>query len=1034
MRKLLQLLLLLFTLPTFSCVLTVNMIDTYGDGWNGNSITINVNGTAVLTNITIASGSTGTYTFNANTGDVVTISYNNSGSWDYENEYTITNENGAEVFEDGQGGVDPTGGTFTVDCSATPPPPPANDMPCDAISLDPITTNCNYQQFTTDMALNLSGVPNPTCGSFAGGDVWFSAVVPASGRLTVSITAAGMIEGDIAIYSGPNCNTLTQVRCMASSWAVPMPSINIVTGDGLAGQTVWIRVWEPNNDNQGTFNICAFETPPPPANNEPCGGIPIPVNVDCNFSTYSTMSATGSTIPNPSCAWSYAGGDVWFTAVVPASGRLAVQLGAAMMTDAGIAIYSGPDCTTLTELRCQESTWGMPTTTYVFELDGLAGQTVWIRVWEPDNDNQGTFNICAFEPDPMLEVTTTTYTYDELITEVLITGCLQAFNVEYDGPDYSIGAFSHGTSFGMESGVIMGSGPVVEITGDNSVMDNGWITSNTNVQNDVADISSDNGGSTNINDQVIIEFDFIPSSDLTEFDFVFASDEYPGFEHTQYNDVFAFFLSGPGITGPYTDNAINVALVPGTTDVPITISTVNGTDNAAYFAQYVTAGEMPSTGGFTVPITAYLSGLTPCETYHIKFVIADAADGILNSYVMFEAGSFSSGGDVLMSHYASVGNSNEVYEGCENYWVFSRVDTTSNDSLQVVLQISGSAENGVDITPFPASFWLVPGQNSDTIYYSALIDNIAEGTEYIVFALENGCPCSVTTTNDTIWVYDNFDLQAEISNDVLSCGSEAINLNSFINPALDPSIVTWIWSTGATTQNITVNPLSTTTYYVTVSDPCNQTTELSVTVTIVPELSASFTLADSVCAGETTTLTFTGFSGPDATYTWNFDGATVISGSGTGPFELMWTNTGNRNISLLISDNGCTSTANATIVVSAVPTTPFIIGEILCAGGSMNVTYTGTASSTATYNWDFDGATIISGSGQGPYQITWNTPGNYTIYLNSVSENGCTSLSTTSSPVFVPESLVLTLATQDASCNGLCNGSVTATVEGGVER
>lgn len=71
----------------------------------------------------------------------------------------------------------------------------------------------------------------------------------------------------------------------------------------------------------------------------------------------------------------------------------------------------------------------------------------------------------------------------------------------------------------------------------------------------------------------VLEFDFIPNAEGVSFDFIFASEEYSEFVNNIYNDVFGFFVSGPGINGPFSNNGINVALVPNTID-PISINTI----------------------------------------------------------------------------------------------------------------------------------------------------------------------------------------------------------------------------------------------------------------------------------------------------------------------------------------------------------------------------------------------------------------------------------------------------------------------------
>ena len=83
-----------------------------------------------------------------------------------------------------------------------------------------------------------------------------------------------------------------------------------------------------------------------------------------------------------------------------------------------------------------------------------------------------------------------------------------------------------------------------------------------------------NNSTTPIKNVAILEFDFVATGLSLNFDFVFGSEEYPEYVNSPYNDAFGFFLSGPGITGPYSLGAKNIALSP-TTTTPISIGTVN---------------------------------------------------------------------------------------------------------------------------------------------------------------------------------------------------------------------------------------------------------------------------------------------------------------------------------------------------------------------------------------------------------------------------------------------------------------------------
>ena len=76
--------------------------------------------------------------------------------------------------------------------------------------------------------------------------------------------------------------------------------------------------------------------------------------------------------------------------------------------------------------------------------------------------------------------------------------------------------------------------------------------------------------------------------------------------------------------------------------------------------------------------------------------------------------------------------------------------------------------------------------------------------------------------------------------------------------------------------------------------------------------------------------------------------------------------------------------------VIQVATADFTADDVICLGETATITYTGTGTTGATYNWDFGSGTIISGSGAGPYEISWANGGPQNVSL-IVDENGCTS-------------------------------------------
>ena len=70
------------------CEFSIVLTDAYGDGWNGNSLDVLVNGEVVLDDIATQNEddlNPVTFTFAVATGDVIDVTYDDSGTWDGEN-------------------------------------------------------------------------------------------------------------------------------------------------------------------------------------------------------------------------------------------------------------------------------------------------------------------------------------------------------------------------------------------------------------------------------------------------------------------------------------------------------------------------------------------------------------------------------------------------------------------------------------------------------------------------------------------------------------------------------------------------------------------------------------------------------------------------------------------------------------------------------------------------------------------------------------------------------------------------------------
>lgn len=266
----------------------------------------------------------------------------------------------------------------------------------------------------------------------------------------------------------------------------------------------------------------------------------------------------------------------------------------------------------------------------------------------------------------------------EKLVEMLVDNSVYFDSVKLSCNEKAFGVFDHPldeTNLGLSSGIILTTGYAFNAIGPNN--HNSKSTTGYGYGKD-ADLSTLASGAS-IRDKCVLEFDIVPIGDVVKFSYVFGSEEYPEYACSQYNDVFGFFVSGPGINGTFENNAINIAKIDEAGEYAVAINTINSGELSASrdsfyciasrgslnFSHLYTDNSKRDSGdstriqydGFTKKLQAQVK-VIPCRRYHFKLAISDVGDGGLDSGVFIEKNSFTSSTTLVKE--------NIVYPTCEN--------------------------------------------------------------------------------------------------------------------------------------------------------------------------------------------------------------------------------------------------------------------------------------------------------------------------------------------------------------------------------
>lgn len=720
----------------------------------------------------------------------------------------------------------------------------------------------------------------------------------------------------------------------------------ILCGQGSQQITVLDSCVTVRFRSDGTVQLAGFELNWSCSNSCPAG---IPAS-DCYTATdipslpfvatqQSTCGAGNNYDATDACGSSFMNGeDFVYKYVSPGDECLNVKL-TNTGVNAGVFVMNG--CPNADATRCigeAVSATGNPEITSVYlEQPG----TYYIVV---SSETSGCATCTSYDiavtPRPCPLTVNTNITPDSLINTIAAQGVIVE-NAVLDCAQGAYGVFEGGLGDGssfMEDGIILTNG--------NAEGAEGPYSRNSNVQLGTPGdqlLSAITGVSTH--DRCALDFDVFAPTDQLIFNYLFGSEEYNEGVNNPFNafDVFAFLLSGPGITGQQ-----NLAYIPNTV-TPVTISSVNFFNNSVYYRNNRPEdGAAPNQeifgyDGHTSILEARAT-VQACNWYHIRLVIADGFDQMFDSGVLIEANSLFANEAVVSSIGANsqIDNTNSnAAEGCsDGAFVITLLNPTGNDTLIVSYggtATAGDSLAGADYVPLNDTL-IFTGTASDTLIVHPYNDGVREGTETVTIYVTN--ICGDIYDSATISILDGID-QLALPTDTVFCGAPIVMPLTGSAPNIQWSPAVGL--SDPTIANPIVSPDTNTTYTVIAGNGvCFDT----LSIDVIPNIFQAF--GDTIiCEGQSTQITSYTNVPSGTSYSWS--PATGLS-STTIPNPTVTTPPAGVNQYIVdFTSPGCVVQDTVTIIVLGAPSPDAGNDALICEGASVNLGY--TAEPGVTYFW-----------------------------------------------------------------------------------
>ncbi len=506
----------------------------------------------------------------------------------------------------------------------------------------------------------------------------------------------------------------------------------------------------------------------------------------------------------------------------------------------------------------------------------------------------------------------TTLTNQQYVEDIVGPGFIIS-NVKSNCYTGAIGSFTSTavSDIGLLKGIVLTTGMAALVKGPNNKVNAGYN------QGRSGDSKLDELTGAVTFDGCALEFDLIPSCDTLRIKYVFGSEEYPEYVNRTFNDVFGFFVTGPGITA-----SKNIAAVPGTT-TPVSIGSINSIKNKQYFKDN-TNGQKIQYDGYTTPLTA-VQAVIPCSTYHVKLVIADAGDGIFDSGVFIEGNSIKCSPAV----YNEIATNVNPVINCKNgSFDFCRTGDISAPYV-VNYTVGGTAVNGTDYQLLPGTVTIPAGQKCTTVAVIPTPYTTPQPDKTIIITYSFGfCP----EPNHFTMIL-SYPESMNAGSDVYICSGDSAKMGCVRK---DNTNYLWVPTTGLSdpkSSNPTISLVNNTassikyTYVLTASSTTSACILVdTVFVTVSPHPKANFYIKDSSvhCLGNTTYFndTSSAINGNSIkSWYWDFGNYLFDTLKNTSTTYAI---AGIYKVTLTITDDkGCSADTSLKVEISPIPKADF---------------------------------------------------------------------------------------------------------------